>query len=450
MTEETGKPRRMGFGKRMAILVIDMTRGNTEERWARSSNLGRILGPISQLLAAARPKGVPVFYTRGGQVSLTARAGPYTVAERGNYLWKLSLHDDRGTTPEEVLGTIEIPPEIAPAKDDTVITKYKSSGFFGSALQSFLTLHRVDTVVVCGSATNSGVLHTVNDAFAYNYRVIVPRECTGTRSPGMHEISLEMMDGIKADVMPLSEVLVHVNTMPPQEPVEIIPPAAVSEAPERGAREASLRMGLGERIAVLIIDMHQHQATPGFPLSYELARTAVENMARVLEGARARGLPVFYTTGGLRSLIARNYPATPTERGSWLFKNELTDELGTAEELEAGFRIPDRIAPQPGDTVVKKYKPSGFFESPLKGFLNFHRIDTVIVCGSSTNSGVLFTVNDAFSYNYRVVVPRECCASRDPHLHEAALRMVASHADVVGIDELLSELQRCPVQEPVV
>lgn len=64
-------PLRAGYGKRLAVLVIDVTRGGVEERWTPSSHTRPILKPISQILAAARRKGVPVFYTRGGLVSLT-------------------------------------------------------------------------------------------------------------------------------------------------------------------------------------------------------------------------------------------------------------------------------------------------------------------------------------------------------------------------------------------
>lgn len=445
MNAQSGSPR-MGFGSRLGVLVIDITRGSVDERWTRESRTRQLLEPIAQLLAAARSRAVPIFYTRGGGVSLMTRAAPVTSAERGSYLWKREFHDERGSTPEELAESMEIPAEIAPAQGEVVITKYKSSGFFGSPLQSFLTLHRVDTVVVCGTSTNSGVLHTAKDAASYNFRVIVPRECTATGTPGYYEVSLEMMDRTWADVKPLAEVLAHLAAMEPQEPA--VPAVA---APSLVSNESPC-MGMGRRLALLAVDLHRHQVDSAFPSSYDGARTAVGQIARLLEVARTKRLPVFYTTGGLRSLTARHYPATETERGSWLFKNELTDELGTSPEaLELAFSIPEEIAPGPGETVVRKYKPSGFFDSPLKSFLNFHRIDTVIVCGSSTNSGVLSTVTDAFSHNFRVIVPEECCTSRDPQLHEVALQMMGRHlADVVSIEALLEELRQHPTQEEVV
>lgn len=440
---------RVGFGKRIAVLVIDLTRGGVEDRWSPNSSTRHLMQPISELLTAARARGVPVFYTRGGLGSMTARSAPVTATERGNWVWKTPLNDDRGTTAEEMLASQDIPPEIKPAAHDVVITKNKPSGFFQSPLQSFLNFHQIDTVIVCGSATNSGVLYTVNDAFSYNYRVVVPIECVASRTLKYHDISLEMMDRVVADVMPLREVLAYLNHMDAQEPAISLAGPPPKEAATRDVDEQQ-RMGFGERLAVLVIDMHRHQVDPQAPLSYDAARRAVAQIARLLGMARAKNLPVFYTTGGLRSLIAEHYPATMTERGSWLYKNQLTSELGASTEaLERAFGVPDQIAPQAEDTVIRKYKPSGFFESPLQSFLTLHRIDTLVACGSSTQSGVLMTVNDAFSYNYRVIVPRECCVSRDPRVHKLALAMVGQrHADIMDLDEVLDELRGRPVQEP--
>lgn len=440
-------PLRVGYGERLAVLVIDVTRGGVEERWSPDSHTRPILGPISQILAAARRKGVPVFYTRGGLVSLTARAAPVTPTERGSWVWKTPMHDDRGTTLEEVLETMEIPPEIAPLPDETVITKYKPSGFFESPLDIFLTFHRIDAVIVCGSATNSGVLYTVNDAFSLNYRVIVPRECVASRTPEFHDVSLQMMSRTAADVVPVSEVLAHLDRMEPQGPAY---PAHALLAP-RTTSGSDARMGFGDRLAVVVVDMHQLQIDPKSRVSYEAARHAVDQTARLLEMARAKNLPIFYTTGGLANLTSRYSGVTATERGSYLFKTPLTDDYGESpEEVEAGMSMAAPLAPRAGETVVKKYKSSGFFGSPLKSFLTLHRVDTVIVCGISTHSGVLFTVNDASSHNYRVIVPRECCAGRDERLHELSLEVMDQRrADVMGIDELLADLQRLPAQEPV-
>ena len=213
--------RRIGFGRRIAVLIIDVTRGGVEDRWTKDPHVRTILEPIARLLAAARPRGIPVFYTVGGLFSQTARALDLSEAERGSWVWKVPLNDEKGTTAENVEDSLQVPPQIAPALGDVVIRKVKPSGFFESPLHSYLTYHGIDTVVLSGTAKNAGVLYTVADAFSYNYRAIVPRECCATRTPEFQEVSFDMMDRIHADVMRVGEVIAEIEKRPPQEPWQL-------------------------------------------------------------------------------------------------------------------------------------------------------------------------------------------------------------------------------------
>src|SRR6516164_2853044 len=55
---------RFGFGKRPALIVIDMAYGWTDHAYAGgSARLDRAIGAIQQLLPAARAKKVPVIFT---------------------------------------------------------------------------------------------------------------------------------------------------------------------------------------------------------------------------------------------------------------------------------------------------------------------------------------------------------------------------------------------------
>lgn len=206
----------MGFGDRLAVVVIDVTLGNVDERWTPDAHVRNIMVPVSRLLKAARAKQIPVFYTTGGLFSQTSRAARITDAERGSWIWKVPLNDRRGTTPPELEESMQIPSEIAPGPDDVVIRKIKPSGFFESPLYSLLTRQRIDTLIICGTATNSGVLHTVCEAFSYNYRAIVPRECCATKDPEFHDVAFEMMDRIQSDAISLQAVLDEIGKRPPQ------------------------------------------------------------------------------------------------------------------------------------------------------------------------------------------------------------------------------------------
>jgi isochorismate hydrolase len=83
--------------------------------------------------------------------------------------------------------------------------------------------------------------------------------------------------------------------------------------------------------------------------------------------------------------------------------------------VESTNRDPDKIvselAPQPQDIVVYKQKPSVFFESNLISYLTLLGCDSLIVTGCTTSGCVRATVVDAFSYNIRVAVAEDACAT---------------------------------------
>ena len=72
--------------------------------------------------------------------------------------------------------------EVAPREGDILLPKKHPSAFFGTPLASYLIDLGVDTLVVTGCTTSGCVRGTVVDAFAYNFRVVVPEECVYDRS----------------------------------------------------------------------------------------------------------------------------------------------------------------------------------------------------------------------------------------------------------------------------
>ncbi len=68
---------------------------------------------------------------------------------------------------------------------------------------------------------------------------------------------------------------------------------------------------------------------------------------------------------------------------------------------------------------------------------------TLVICGVNTNNCVLCSCFDAFNRDYRVVVPRDVCASMNgPDYHEAALKLIeAALGWVIDSDEIVAALQ---------
>ncbi len=203
MFAKAGMGGSLGFGEKPAVVVVDITYGFTDSRYPLgASEMGTpTTQAIRRLLEAARPKGLPVFFTVPG-----ARV---TAAEKGH--WKMTPNQ-----PSEagLPGPNQIVKELGPLAGESVITKFRPSGFFGTDLAGQLTFHRVDTLIVTGMTTSGCVRATVVDAFSYNYRVIVPAECSGDRAVVSHKVSLFDMCMKYADVLPLDSVLSHLDNLP--------------------------------------------------------------------------------------------------------------------------------------------------------------------------------------------------------------------------------------------
>jgi maleamate amidohydrolase len=213
-----GYATRGGFGKRPALLVIDVNYnfcGDKPEpilesikRWRNSCGEDAWPGiaTIKRLAEACRGKGVPVVYTTG-----IRRADRW---DDGGWAWKNSRTGEGAPQAHSNLDGNMIVADIAPAPQDIVILKQKPSGFYGTPLQSYLTLLGCDSVYVTGTTTSGCVRATVIDAFSSNYRVTVVEDGCFDRSQASHAINLCDMNAKYADVVKSDAVLENIRSLP--------------------------------------------------------------------------------------------------------------------------------------------------------------------------------------------------------------------------------------------
>jgi nicotinamidase-related amidase len=214
----SGYGARQGFGKRPALLIVDVNYNFCGERpepilesiktWHNSCGEDAWDGivAIQKLLAAVRAKSLPVIYTTG-----TRRPDGW---DAGSWRWKNSRTGEQVTTRATNLSGDTIVAEIAPEPSDIIIEKHKPSGFHGTALASFLTLLGADSLIVAGTTTSGCVRATVVDAFSDNYRVAVVEEGCFDRSQASHALSLCDMHAKYADVVTLDEAVSFIGTLP--------------------------------------------------------------------------------------------------------------------------------------------------------------------------------------------------------------------------------------------
>lgn len=183
---------RVGFGKRPAVLVIDLAAYWLDPAKQIGSNLDSVVNATCQVLHGARAAGVPVFFT----------SFAYDPAHPP------SPHDEKlkMDLPRDPAGYFQLDPRLERRPTEMVIRKRYASAFKGTNLHDMLTMLGIDTLIVTGVSTSHCVYATCRDA-TDTFRVIVPREAVGERCELMHEVFLLDIDIDLADVMPLAEVV---------------------------------------------------------------------------------------------------------------------------------------------------------------------------------------------------------------------------------------------------
>ena len=184
------------------------------------------------------------------------------------------------------------------------------------------------------------------------------------------------------------------------------------------------------RAAVLALHYQNDVVHPDGKLGAAAANPhLVENAARLLEGARAAGVPVVS--------VRIAFPPEGVRVNAPIF--EAAVRSGAVVEGSWGAEFHERLGPCEGEPVVTHARVNGFHESDLESVLQALGAERLVVAGVATHSSVEHTARHASDLGYEVVVAEDACASADPDLHAAALRVVRPHvarvATVSGVIE---------------
>lgn len=94
--------------------------------------------------------------------------------------------------------------------------------------------------------------------------------------------------------------------------------------------------------------------------------------------------------------------------------------------------------PLDGEPVVRKHRSSGFHGTTLDKTLRDDDIETVVCVGVTTQGCVDSTARDAGFHDYVAVIVEDCVASTSLRLHEAALEIQRSRADVLTAERVIA------------
>jgi nicotinamidase-related amidase len=192
-----------------------------------------------------------------------------------------------------------------------------------------------------------------------------------------------------------------------------------------------------DRTALIIIDMQRDFLEPGgfgAALGNDVSRlqAAVGPCAQVLAAARSIGLLVIHTREGHRPDLT-DAPALKVERGDPALRIGAPGPMGRIlVRGEPGHDIIAKLYPIAGEPVIDKPGKGAFYQTDLDLMLRNRAIDTLLVCGVTTEVCVNTTVREANDRGFRCIVLSDCCASYFPEFHDMGLKMIKAQGGIFG------------------
>lgn len=170
------------------------------------------------------------------------------------------------------------------------------------------------------------------------------------------------------------------------------------------------------RTALILVDLQEDQRQ--VPIyAVEGLDGVLANARRLLDAARAHGVPVFH------SAYKRDFRLVPPR------PLELRAEDGGAIFSDAASpltAICPEVAPQDGEPVLYKNDASAFCEGTFEPLLREAGTQWLVVAGVWTEACIAATVRDAIALGIRVLLVKDACGSGTRAMHETGLLNLAN------------------------
>lgn len=162
------------------------------------------------------------------------------------------------------------------------------------------------------------------------------------------------------------------------------------------------------RTALLLIDVINDMDFDGSASLVQLAEPMARRLRALKKRARAAGLPTIY--------INDNF-------GMWRSDfRTLVDHCLTANV--PGRTVAKMLRPDTKDYFVLKPKQSAFYGTTLDTLLRDLKTKSVIITGIAGDNCVLFSANDAYMRDLKLLIPSDCVASETEAENQYALQLM--------------------------
>lgn len=161
-------------------------------------------------------------------------------------------------------------------------------------------------------------------------------------------------------------------------------------------------------VALILIDVISDFEFEDGEKLFKNALPMAENLARFKKRAKAAGIPAIYVNDNF---------------GKW--QSDLKKLLDHALDKNVrGSKIAELLAPDEDDYFVLKPKHSAFYSTTFDILLDYLECKTLILTGVATDICVLFSANDAYMRDFKLVIPGDLVAANDADESERTLRYI--------------------------
>src|SRR3984885_6036978 len=176
---------------------------------------------------------------------------------------------------------------------------------------------------------------------------------------------------------------------------------------KEGDRMSDLQLA-AKKTALVVIDLQK--GIVGRPIVPHTASEILERSSRLAKAMRENGGTVVYVRVDFNDFLR-----LPVDQPPALPPGPLPVELSEIVP-EAGML--------PGDTLVTKRHHGAFAHTELENLLKMHGIETVVICGVSTNIGVESTARQGTGLGFAFVTVEDACGAMALEEHEYAVKTV--------------------------
>jgi len=166
------------------------------------------------------------------------------------------------------------------------------------------------------------------------------------------------------------------------------------------------------------------------------ASAIVKPVANLLDAARKYKVRVIY----VRYTMHTDY-STLSDFDFWRYRETMMKPGAPGPAVidgTWGWEIIDEVKPQPGDIVLRKYRPDAFIGTTFDEILRWNGIKTFVIVGIGSEVGIVPTVIHAANLGYFCVAPSDCLRPTDPARAEDAMKFIRDWARVNPHTEVIN------------